>query len=436
MKKVLLIMLVLAISLFAFACTPDTPAVEEPTPTPDAVESTPAPEETEDPVEDDVDVDADVAGDIESITLTVWGGEEDQAMLRSRIDAFIEYVADQVDLTVNIGVESESTAADTILVDVQAAADLFAFPDDQLMTLYMAGALQEVMLNADTIISENAPGTVAAATVNGRLMAYPMTADNGYFMFYNSAYFTAEDVRSFDRMLEVAAEAGRQITMEFDGGWYNIAFFRGAGFDAWLEDDGVTTGTDINGPGGTDVVQAMLDIAAHPGFISLGDAEFVTGINDGSIIAGINGPWNAVAAYEAWGDDYAAAQLPMFTLDGTEVQMGGVVGCKLIGVNAFSENVGWAMLLAEWLTNYESQVIRFVERGQGPSNIAAAASPEVQADPALAALAAQSAYSAVLSVGSNYWAPLETLGAIIAHGNPDNIDLQTLLDTAVAGITS
>jgi len=357
-------------------------------------------------------------------------------MLRARADAFIEYVSDRVNLTVNIGVESESTAADTILVDIQAAADVFAFPDDQIMTLYMAGALQEVLLNADQIIAENTASAVAAATVDGRLMAYPMTADNGYFMFYNSYYFSPEDIRSFDRMLEVAAEAGRQITMQFDSGWYNIAFFRGAGFDAWLEDDGVTTGTDINGAGGTDVVQAMLDIAAHPGFISLGDAEFVTGINDGSIIAGINGPWNAVAAQEAWGEYYSAAQLPTFTLAGSQVQMGGVVGCKLIGVNAFSAYSGWAMLLAEWLINYDSQVIRFVERGQGPSNIAAAASPEVQADPALSALAAQSAHSAVLLVGGNFWSNTETLGAIIAQGNPDNIDLQELLDNAVVGITS
>ena len=116
--------------------------------------------------------------------------------------------------------------------------------------------------------------------------------------------------------------------------------------------------------------------------------------------------------------------------------MGGVVGCKLVGVNAFSENAGWAMLLAEYLTNYENQLRRFELRGQGPSNIEAANSPAVQADPALAALAAQSQYSAVLLVGGNFWAPTETLGAIIAQGNPDGIDLQTLLDTAVAGITS
>jgi len=428
MKKALMILLTLAlicVPLAACGGTPATPAAPAPA-APAPAEPAPAAPEPAPPA----------GSDIESVTLTLWGGEEDQTMLRERADAFIASVADRVDLTINIGVESESTAKDTILTDIQAAADVFAFADDQIMELYNAGALQEVVLNTDEVIAANAGGAVAAATVDGTLYAYPMTADNGYFMFYDSSVFSEADMQSFDKMMEVAAEAGKQVTMTFDSGWYNIAFFRGAGFDAWLEADGSTTGTNINASGGTDVVQAMLDIAANPGFIALGDAEFVTGINDGSIVAGINGPWNASAAEEAWGANYAATKLPTFTLAGRQVQMGGVVGCKLIGVNAFSANAGWAMLLAEWLTNYESQVIRFEERGQGPSNIQAAASPLVQATPALAALAAQSQYSAVLLVGGNFWAPTETLGAIIAHGNPDNIDLQTLLDTAVVGITS
>jgi len=432
MKKALSILLILALICIPLAAcggteeTPPTsapPAGNDPTPAPPAGnDPTPAPPPS--------------GGDIENVTLMVWGGEEDQAMLRRVLDEFIANNADEVNLTINLGVESESTAKDTILIDPRAAADVFAFADDQIMELYNANVLQEVVINTADIIANNSGGAVAAATVNGTLYAYPMTADNGYFMFYDASYFTAADVESFDRMMEVAAAAGKQITMSFDSGWYNIAFFRGAGFNAWLGADGSSTETDINSAGGTDVVQAMLDIAGNPGFISLGDAEFVTGINNGTIIAGINGPWNASAAEEAWGSNYAASKLPTFTLNGNQIQMGGVIGCKLIGVNAFSENPYWAMLLAEWLTNYENQVLRFEERGQGPSNILAASSDAVQASPALAALADQARFSAVLLVGGNFWAPTETLGAIIAHGNPDRIDLQTLLDNAVAGITS
>ena len=41
---------------------------------------------------------------------------------------------------------------------------------------------------------------------------------------------------------------------------------------------------------------------------------------------------------------------------------GFFAGFKLLGVNAYSKNVGWAMLLAEWITNEANQTLRFNER--------------------------------------------------------------------------
>lgn len=116
--------------------------------------------------------------------------------------------------------------------------------------------------------------------------------------------------------------------------------------------------------------------------------------------------------------------------------MSSYSGYKLIGVNPHSKNLGWAMLLAEFLTNEDSQKARFEARGLGPANSAAAASPEVQSNPAIAALAEQAAYATPQRVGGKYWDPAKTLGQILASGNPDGTDLQQLLDTTVEGITA
>jgi len=372
----------------------------------------------------------------EDVSLRLWGGEEDQAMLRIMADAFIANYANEANITIEIGVESESSAKDTVLADIEAAADVFAFADDQIQELWLAGALQEVVLNTADIIAANSAASVDAASVGGTLYAYPMTADNGYFMFYDSSFFSADDVKTLDRMMDVAAAAGKQITMEVGGAWYLYSFFKGAGLEMILADDGVTNICNWNTGKGPSVVESLLEITAHPGFVSLGDGEFVTGIKDGSIIAGVNGPWNSGNAMEAWGDNYAAAALPTFTLDGQQVQMSSFAGFKLLGVNALSQNVGYAMLLAEWITNYENQMLRFEMRKQGPSNIQAAANPEVLADPGLSAIAAQAAFATPQRVGGNYWGPAETLGQIIVQGNPDNTPIQDLLDIAVAGITS
>jgi arabinogalactan oligomer/maltooligosaccharide transport system substrate-binding protein len=94
------------------------------------------------------------------------------------------------------------------------------------------------------------------------------------------------------------------------------------------------------------------------------------------------------------------------------------------------------MLLAEYLTNEESQVARFEARGLGPANANAAASETVQASPAISALAAQAEYAVPQRVGGKYWDPANTLGSTLINGNPDGTDLQTLLDNAVEGITA
>ena len=138
------------------------------------------------------------------VKLTMWGAEEDQTMLREMADAFIAENADKGNVTIEIGVQSESSAKDTVLADPEAAADVFAFADDQLNELVAAGALQEILLNPEDVKSRNLAGSVEAATMNDKLYAYPMTADNGYFLYYDKSVLSEDDVKSMDALLAKA----------------------------------------------------------------------------------------------------------------------------------------------------------------------------------------------------------------------------------------
>ena len=296
--------------------------------------------------------------------------------------------------------------------------------------LFRSGAVRGASLSA----------AVAAASVDGVLYAYPLTADNGYFLYYNKAYFSEGDVESLDRMLEVAAAAGRKLTMDWSSAWYVYAFFGNTGLTVGLNEDGLTnycTWNSTDGPiTGVDVAQAMLSIAASPGFASRTDTEFLEGVRNGSVIAGVSGVWNAVAIQEAWGEDAGAAKLPAFTCKGEPVQMASFSGCKLIGVNAYSKEPEWAARLAEWITSEENQRLRFARRGQGPANANAAASPEVQASPAIAALLAQSEFSQLQRVGGKFWDPVTEFAVNCARGNPSGASLQAQLDRMVEGVTA
>lgn len=372
-----------------------------------------------------------------TVTLTVWASEEDQDFTQGVLDSFKEQYPD-VTFDITLGAKSEADAKDSILTDVEAAPDVYAFADDQINELVNAGALQEVV-NTYTydVASENIAGSVEAASFDGKLYAYPMTADNGYFLYYDSTVFSESDVESLDKMVEVAKAADKKISMIVSDAWYNYSFFKGAGYDVTLNEDGLTNSSTWNADGATDVAQGIIDLAGTGVFVnSKEDADIVTGVNEGSFAAVVSGVWNSDAIKEAYGEGFAATKLPTFTVAGEQVQMSSFSGYKLIGVNPHSKYVGWSMLLAEYLTNEENQVARFAARSLGPANIKASESEEVQASPAIAALAAQAEFAAPQRVGGNYWEPANTLGQTLISGNPDGTDLQTLLDNAVAGITA
>lgn len=388
----------------------------------------------------------------ETISLTLWGAEEDQTLLGELVEEFKAAYPD-VTFDIQIGVESESTAKDTILTDVEAAADVYSFADDQLTDLVKAGALLnleeygEALTLAgktlDDVKAANVPGSIEAATIDGSLYAFPRAADNGYFLFYDSSVLSEEDVASWDSLLAAAEKAGKKVGMTLASGWYNASFFYGAGFTTDLNEDGTTAidwnGTSADGYTGVDVVKGMLNIAGSPAFMAIADGDISNQIAAGGLCAAVSGTWDSITAQEAFGDGYAATKLPTFTIGDTQVQQASVAGYKFVGVNGYAENAGWAVLLADFITNEASQQKFFDERESGPSNSTIIESDAVKSNVAMAALGEQAAYGRIQKVGGKYWDPAQTFGELIAQGTlkaDDDAGIQTALDTLVEGVTA
>lgn len=373
-----------------------------------------------------------------TVELTVWGAEEDTELLNRIIESFEAKYQGQADFNITLAAQGESQCKDALMADLEGGADVFTFADDQLNTMVAAGALNPIE-NADTVKASNLEGAVEAASVKGTLYAYPLTADNGYFLYYNKQYLTDQDVETLDRILEVAAENNKKMTMDWSSGWYIYAFFGNTGLEVGLSEDGITNYCTWNGTDGdikgVDVAQAMLDIAGSPGFLNIDDKGFLAGVQDGTVIAGVSGVWNSVAVKEAWGSDYGAVKLPTYTCGGRQIQMASFSGYKLIGVNAYSKHYAWACKLAEWISNEQNQKLRFEMREQGPSNKSASESAEVQESLAISALIEQSDYSRLQRVGGNYWDPVAQFAGNMAAGNATGEPLQDQLDKMVENVT-
>jgi len=368
------------------------------------------------------------------VTLKVWQPQMEQTILQGMADDF-DALHPEWDITWDLGVVEEPDLKGTLTLDVEAGADVFAFPDDQLTDLVAAGALSEVQQYKTIVTDRNVGWTVAAATRNDKLYAYPETADNGIFLYYNSELLTATDVLTLDAMIAKAETLGKSILIDPMGGWASAGWFLGAGT---LTYDGTTQTCDFNNAAGLSSAQGMWNAYGTGRLLSSGNHAQLYA--DGDIIASVTGTWEATNISTALGANYAATKLPTFT-NGNDVQqqLGSLTGAKLVGVNAYTEFPAAAHAFAEFITNEANQLERALVRGLGPSNIAAGAAEELESNVALAALAAQAPYGVLQStaVGGTYWTPGGALAnAIIANDLGDYATLQAMLDAAVAQIVA
>ena len=411
MKKIIALLMAVLMTATLLAACGSTP--EEPAATPAAPEN-PAPAET-----------SAAPAEKEKVTLKVWADQAELALIEKLCNEFAAEHTDK-EYTFDYGAVGAVDGKTRYLEDPAAAADVFLFADDQLVDLVKADALYEVTRNTDAIIAANTPGSINAASYEGTLYGYPMTSDNGYFLYYDKSVFADEDLATLDGILAKANAAGKQVHMDVSNGWYLASFFIGNGCTLTIEDGEQVI--DFNNSNGLAAAEAIRAFCNDPAFVTGDDSVLAGGIGD-AIACGVSGTWMASAISEKLGDNYGCCKLPTFTCDGNQVQMGSFLGCKIYGVNSQTAYPVDAMELAEYLTNEKAQIERYQELNYGPSNVNALADETIASNLALQALSAQSEFAISQMVLGGFWTPAEAFGAELeAHSTAD---LQTMLDQLV-----
>ena len=367
------------------------------------------------------------SGGKKTVTLTVWGAQEDQQILKEMCDAYAKENT-EVSYRFNFGVLGEGNSSDKILNDVEAGPDIFSFPSDRINTFYAAGALARIGGDMETAVkAENAEGAVDAATVkvNGEdhLYAFPVTGDNCYFLYYDKSVFKdPKDLQSLDRILDVAEAADKKVHFKInDDGWYLASFFfadEDLKYDVTYNDRMVEEKIDVNfdTEDGLDVMKSIRHYINRDGLVAQTDdskiiAAFTPDQNGKrEAAAAVSGTWNASTIKQLLGDDMGVCILPTVKIGGEDMRLSGFMGYKLMGVGGYSKNKGEATKLAAYLTNEQNQLKRFKDRGFAPTNKKAAATAEVMNDPVISVVLEQAAYNrSQKNVPSTFWTPMASL---------------------------
>ena len=378
--------------------------------------------------------------------ITVWVSELDgiKELTQKQIDAFM---AENPGIVINATIEgiSEADSATQMINDVESGADLYCFAQDQLARLVQAGALNVLGdATAATVKERNDDASIMASTVDGKLYCYPLTSDNGYFMYYDKSVISEDIVDSLEDLVAACEANNRQFSMEFEtSAWYNAAFFFGAGcVSEWTTAaDGsfVSVNDDFNSDKGLIAMKGMEILAKSPAANSSSDgAAFANAIPSAVVVSGT---WARSAVEDILGDNMGVTDLPSFTVDGTSYHLGSFSGNKLMGVKPQTDPKKAAVLqqLALYLTDEKAQLERFELVGWGPSNKAAKENEKVQNDPVLAALAKQNDYATPQAqIHGSWWDIAKVLGTVAKEATSDD-DLKAGLEayqTAIDGLFS
>ena len=357
--------------------------------------------------------------------IKIWVAENVVEFTKTQVEAFKAANPEYANMTVVVEPVGEGDAATKMITDVEAGADIFGFAQDQLGRLVAANALEVVFEDNAAIIEQaNDAGSVAAVKMGDEMYAYPMTSDNGYFLYYDKSVVT--DPTDLAKVVADCEAAGKNVYFEINSGWYQTAFFFGAGCTLTYSTDnlGNIVAMDCNyaSANGVKALKSMIALAKSPVFVNGSSASNATNLG-----ALVGGTWDATNAQNVLGENYAAVKLP--TVDG--FQLGGFGGFKMLGIKPQTDEDKLAACdaLALYLSSGDVQLARFKAVGWGPSNLAAQADEAVQSNPALAALAAQLPYTIPQGqYPGEYWSLATALADDIMAGKYDGYTDEQLMD--------
>ena len=370
-----------------------------------------------------------------SYSIKVWVDTKITSLTEAQINNFAAASGGKYTITAQVQPMSEGESATKMLQDVSSGADIFIFAQDQLSRLKTSNALSALGSSLESHLKTiHSSDSVAAASIDDKMYAFPTTSDNGYFLYYDKSVLSSEDVKDMDTMLAKLKASKKKLNFDRKNGFYAASYFLATGcYSNWTIDPKTGSFLDYD-----DNFNSEHGIKAGMAYRALADNSVVATKSTWTNSAGaiVTGVWEYEYIKSQFGDNLVCAELPSFKVGSESVHMSSFDGYKLMGVKpqADKKKASVCRKLAEYLTNADNQLARFKQNAWGPTAIAASENPDVKAHPALAALAAQHVHATQQSQCPGAW--FNSLGGLAGSiaTNSTESDIQALLDNYEAGL--
>ena len=375
----------------------------------------------------------------DNIKLLVWAPENAVELTQQLCKDFIAMYPEKT-IEIDVKPQEEGDVAGQVLNDPEVAADVFSFACDQLTRLNKAKVLSPLNDYISDVEARDSESSVNAATLDGELLAYPETGENGYYLVYDKSVISDEDAKTFEGLLEACRKAGRKFNMDAGNGFYACMFLFTGGLELTGIDDDSQLLNDYDEEAVLDSLEAFSKLFNEYSDVFQSDNVDKTGSglaqNPRTVAAGIDGSWNATTVGSVLGDDYGAVKLPTININGTDTQIISMNGYKLIGVNDYSKFPEASHVLANYLAGEECQKARAEKLSWSPSNKAVANSDVISGNLGTLACLDQANYSRPqVNIADSFWAPVGTLGNFLfKNGSVTRDEIKTEFEKAIVNI--
>lgn len=355
-----------------------------------------------------------VTDDGSTYNLTVWCAEEDYIMINEML---AEYKVLHSKNTYNFKVEKvgEDVVSSSVTRDVNAAADIFSFANDQLGILRNQDALYQIPNEYKDQIEDQIDVAITSCKEGGKYYGIPYSYENT-FLYYNKSKVSENDVKSLETLLSKSIPGvEHNLGIDMADSYYTTTFLYTAGVEIFGTQGIDANSVDLANDKAVKACQYIQWLGKQDKLKSIVKADQTAALKQGSIAAMISGPHMISQFKDALGDNFGVAMLPTIKLDEKDTQLVSFSGIKMYGISNKPNNIRSAKDTAEacrvaaFLANDDNQQIRLEQREFCPTQVDLFETAVGSGSETVKVVVDQSEYSNLkpgVSRMSAYWTPM------------------------------
>ncbi len=346
--------------------------------------------------------------------LKVWCASEDEDMIWEMLEEYkVIHSVNKYNFTVEC--VGEDVVSTSVTRDIDAAADVFSFANDQLGLLLNQNALYKIPNTYKSQIEEQISVAITACKSGSDYYAIPYSYEN-CFLYYNKSLVSEQDVRSLETLLSKSINGvDGNLGIDMSDSYYTTMFLYTAGVEIFGPQGNDPTNVNLANDNAVKACKYIASLGSQKKLSSIVKADQVAALKTNKVAAMISGPHMITQFKDALGSNFGVAMLPTIKLDGKDTQLMSFSGVKMYGISNKPTSVRNAKTTAEscrlaaFLANDDNQQTRLAEREFCPTSEELF---EVAVDSGISTVQVvvnQSEYSNLkpgISQMSAYWTPM------------------------------